>query len=213
MVLCAANSEIAPTSRLARNTKYLYQDSTFSTTPKSPSLDQERDIQRAVAVENLSLVPQHDAFAAGKMPVVLFNLDNLDDNTAHSKQEAEKTICSLTTHQRPTLIFLPSPEQTSIKEIGVDPLATKMELDNLEGFPLAVDLDTHYFLNLKAALCNSGLPRYVVVLRIVTGLSPLGPMSTFQMSSTSTQNDVTDLGVIFQSKICTTGVRQHERRS
>ena len=28
MVLCAADSEIAPTSRLARNTKYLYQDST-----------------------------------------------------------------------------------------------------------------------------------------------------------------------------------------
>ncbi len=30
MVLCAANSEIAPTSWLPRNTKYLYQDSTES---------------------------------------------------------------------------------------------------------------------------------------------------------------------------------------
>lgn len=39
MVLAVANSEIAPTSRLTRNTKYLYQDSTFSTTPISPSRD------------------------------------------------------------------------------------------------------------------------------------------------------------------------------
>ena len=36
----------------------------------------------------------------------------------------------------------------------------------MEGFPLAVDLDTHYFLNSKAALCTSGLPRYVFLSRI-----------------------------------------------
>lgn len=163
MVLCAANSEIAPTSTLARNTKYLYQDSTFSTTPIITSLEQEKDIQRLVAVKYLSLVPQHDAFAAGKMPVILFNLDNFEGNTAHSKQEAEKTICSLTTLQRPTLFFFPGPKEISMEEIGVDVLAAKMEFDQLEGFPLAVDLDTHYFLNSKAALCTSGLPRYVLM--------------------------------------------------
>ena len=163
MVLCAANSEIAPTSRIPRNTKYLYQDSTFSTMPKNASLEQEKDTQRAVAVKYLSLVPQHDAFAAGNMPVILFNLDNSEGNTAHSKQEAEKTICSLTTAQRPTLRFFPSPKEISMEGIGVDLLAAKMEFDQLEGFPLAVDLDTHYFLNSKAALCTSGLPRYVVL--------------------------------------------------
>lgn len=45
--------------------------------------------------------------------------------------------------------------------VGADLLAAKMEFDQLEKFPLAVDLDTHYFLNSKAALCTSGLPRYV----------------------------------------------------
>lgn len=163
MVLCAANSEIAPTASLARNTKYLYQDSTFSTKPKSASPEQEKDIQRAVAVKYLSLVPQHDAFAAGKMPVVLFNLDNSEGHKAHSKQEAEKTLCILATDQRPTLAFFPSPEQISMERIGADLLAAKMEFDQLEGFPLALDLDTHYFLNSKAALCSSGLPRYVSV--------------------------------------------------
>ena len=96
------------------------------------------------------------------MPVVLFNLDNSEANTARSKQEAEKTIRSLIAPQRPTLTFYPSPEQISMEEIGADLLAAKMEFDQLEGFPLAVDLDTHYFLNSKAALCTSGLPRYVV---------------------------------------------------
>ena len=162
MVLCAANSEIAPTSRLARNTKYLYQDSSFSTTPKYISFEQQKDIQRAVAVKYLSLIPQHDAFAAGNMPVILFNLDSSEGNTARSKEEAEKTMCSLTTLQRPTILFFPNPKQISMEENGLDLLAAKMELDELEGFPLAVDLDTHYFLNSKAALCTSGLPRYVI---------------------------------------------------
>lgn len=161
MVLCAANSEIAPTSKLARNTKYLYQDSTFSTKPMVTSLEHEKDIQRSVAVKYLSLVPQHDAFAAGSMPVVLFNLDNSQGKTIRSKQEAEKTICSLAAIQRPTLVFFPSPDQISMEEIGADLLAAKMEFDQLERFPLALDLDTHYFLNSKAALCTSGLPRYV----------------------------------------------------
>ena len=140
MALCAANSEIAPTSRLARNTKYLYQDSTFSTKSKFISFKEVNDIQHAVAVKYLSLVPPHDAFAAGKMPVILFNLDNSEGDTAHSKQEAEKTIYSLIILQRPTLVFLPSPKQISVEEIGVDLLAAKMELDQLEGFSLAIDL-------------------------------------------------------------------------
>ena len=163
MVACAANSEIAPTSRLPRNTKYLYQDSTFSTKPKVTSLEQEKDIQRAVAVKYLSLVPQHDAFAAGNMPVILFNVDNSEGNAARSKQQAEKIMRTLTKLQRPSLIFLPNPEHISMVEVEADLLVMKMELDQLEGFPLVIDLDTHYFLNSKATLCTSGLPTYVIM--------------------------------------------------
>lgn len=159
LVLGAANSELAPTSMLARNTKYLYQDSTFSTKPENTSFEQHKTIQRNLAVKYLSLVPQHDAFAAGNMPVILFNPDVTGFQTTHSKEEAEKTICNLIISQRPSIFLYPSPKDISIEDIGADLLASKMEFDGLQGFPLAVDLDTHYFLNSKAALCTSGLPR------------------------------------------------------
>ena len=110
MVLCSANSEIAPTSGLVRNIKYLYQDSTFSTKPKVTSLEQDKDIQRSVAVKYLSLLPQYDAFITGRMPVVLFNVDDSEGNTVRSKQEAERIVLSLTTIQRPTLVFFSSAE-------------------------------------------------------------------------------------------------------
>ena len=145
MVLCAADSEIAPTSRLVWSTRYLYQDSTLSTQTKVTLLEQDKDMQRSVAVKYLSLVPQHDAFAAGKMPVVLFNVDDTEGNTARSKQEAEEIICSLIKIQRPTLVLFPSPKEMSMEVIGADLLAAKMEFDQSERFPLAVDLDTHYF--------------------------------------------------------------------
>lgn len=161
IVLCAANSDVAPTSKFARNTKFLYQDSTFSSTPEGASPHQDRELQRTVAVKYLSLVPQHDAFAAGNMPVILFNLDSSEASTNRSQDEALQTISSLIPLQRPRLLFFSSPEQIAMKENGIDRLVVKMELDELEGFPLALDLETHYFLNSKAALCQSGLPRYV----------------------------------------------------
>ena len=121
LVLCAANPEIAPTSKLARNTKYLYQDSTFSTEPRSASPEQQQtEISRSVAVKYLSLVPQHDAFAACNMPVVLFELDDSAGLAARSKEEAERTISCLVPSQRPALHFFSSPHQISMGAIGAD---------------------------------------------------------------------------------------------
>lgn len=158
LVLCAANSDVAPTSRFARNTKFLYQDSTFSSRPEGASPEQARELQRTVAVKYLSLVPQHDAFAAGNMPVISFNLEDSDASTARSQEEALQTIRSLIPMQRPRFLFFSGPEQIAMEENGIIRLVVKMELDGLEGFPLALDLETHYFLNSKAALCQSGLP-------------------------------------------------------
>lgn len=165
LVLSAANSVVAPSSQYARNTKYLYQDSTFSSTPVDVDSEQINEIQRDVAVKYLSLVPQHDAFAAGNMAVILFDLDSPGGGTPRSRNEAEKTISSLTTSQRPTLLFFPGPKHILMRENKIDFLIPKMALDELEGFPLAVNLDTLYFLNSKAALCTSGLPRYVIMIR------------------------------------------------
>lgn len=161
LVLCAAKSDVAPTSKLARNTKFLYQDSTFSSKPKRASPSQDRGLQRTVAIKYLLLVPQHNAFAAGNMPVILFNLDSSQAATARSQEQVSQTISSLIPLQRPRLLFFSCPEQIAMKENGIDRLVAKMELDELEGFPLTLDLETHYFLNSKAALCQSGLPRYV----------------------------------------------------
>ena len=158
LLLCAANSEVAPTSKLARNTKFLYQDSTFSNTPDKIAPQKQEEIEKSVAVKYLSLVPQHDAFAAGNMPVILFDSDSSEKAVDHSKEEAERTMSSLTASQRPKLLFFSDPTQISMKEHGISRLATKMEFDDVEGLPLALDLDTHYFLNSKAALSSSGLP-------------------------------------------------------
>ena len=163
LVLSFTNSEIAPTSTVARNTKYLYQDSTFSTTSEDLSSQRRTEIQRAVAIKYLSLVPQRDAFAAGNMPVILFDLDDSEGSTARSREEVENVISTLATHQRPELLFFPGPSQIATETNRIGRLAMKMALDDLKGSPLVVDLDTHYFLNSKAALCTSGLPRYVQV--------------------------------------------------
>ncbi|KAL8725475.1 MAG: hypothetical protein Q9181_006406 [Wetmoreana brouardii] len=160
LLLCCVNSEIAPTSKLGRNTKYLYQESTFNTTPLDVSSDRQEEIRRLVAIKHLSVIPQYDAFVAGNMPVIFLNPDpdGLATASNHGRKEAERTMSSLGTVQRPKLLFRDSPEQISMKANQIDVLSSKNILDGLEGLPMLVDLETHYFLKSKAALCTSGLP-------------------------------------------------------
>lgn len=109
LLLCVANSEVAPTSKFARNMKFLFQDSTFSNTPENISPRQREELQQTVAVKYLSLVPQRDAFAAGNMPVILFDSSSSGIAFDHSKEQAERTISSLTAVQRPKLLFFSNP--------------------------------------------------------------------------------------------------------
>lgn len=162
MVLGGPSSEIALTSKITRNTKFLYQDSTFIETAVDVSLIKREEMQQKMAVKYLSLIPQRDAFVAGNMPVIVFDLDCAEGNMAGSKEEVEKTTGVLETHQRPQLLFFPGPKQIKMKANNIDLLVVKIDYDGLEGFPLAVSHDTHYFLNSKAALCTSGLPRYAI---------------------------------------------------
>ena len=158
LVLCAADTEMELSSSIPRNTKFLYQDSTFSNAPKHLSPDAYKETQRHLAMKYLSLVPQHDAFAAGNMDVILFDLDNSEELRSLSHKEAEETISNLSPGQRPHLLFFQNPTDISLQQHGIHILAPKMDLDGLEGFPCTVNLDTHYFLNSKAGLCMSGLP-------------------------------------------------------
>ncbi|KAI4141922.1 MAG: hypothetical protein LQ341_003382 [Variospora aurantia] len=155
--LFVASSEVAPTTKFARNRKFLYQDPTFSSTPNDSSLEQQREVRRSILIGYLSLVPQRDAFATGNMPVVLFGSDE-SGSSARSQKEAEMTMSVLTEGQRPNLMFFPGPKEVRMEDCGIDTLAVKMPLDDLEGLPHVVGVETHYFLNSKAALCTSGLP-------------------------------------------------------
>ena len=121
--------------------------------------EERQEAQQHMAIKYLSLVPQHDAFAAGNMKVVLFNLDKeVEEETAHSRKEASRTLDNLNQSQRPDMIFLPGPADISLDQLSINRLAVKMELDELAAFPTMVSLDTHYFLNSKGGLCTSGLP-------------------------------------------------------
>ncbi|KAL8998185.1 MAG: hypothetical protein Q9188_006156 [Gyalolechia gomerana] len=164
-----AGSDMPRGRKVAPNTKFLYQDRTFITAPNCTSLQQYREIQLDSAIKYLSLLPQRDSFVAGNMPVILFNVDASEGLIAHSKDEAEKTIISLQVEQRPRLMFFGGPEQMPLRENGIDQLVSKMNLDQLEGLPMAVNPDTLYFLNTKAALCDSGLPSPEAILLELEG--------------------------------------------
>ncbi|KAL8756013.1 MAG: hypothetical protein Q9184_004635 [Pyrenodesmia sp. 2 TL-2023] len=155
------SSEFARTSRIPRNAKYLYHDNTFTATPLDISSAERAELQRVQAVKFLSLIQQRDAFVAGNMPVILFEPQDSRKETARTEKEVGKTLKILVAEQRPSTIFVSSPKEIAMEANGIDLLAAKMDWDELEGFPSAIDLDTHYFLNSKAALCTSGLPRYV----------------------------------------------------
>lgn len=57
MVLCAPNSEAAPSSKITRNTKYAYQDSTFCETAEDVSPKKHQEMQQEISVKYLSLIP------------------------------------------------------------------------------------------------------------------------------------------------------------
>ncbi|KAL8377157.1 hypothetical protein RB595_008029 [Gaeumannomyces hyphopodioides] len=155
-VLSGTNSGIGLSNNFPRNSKYLYQDSPFN------SADADRDeseaARRELAVKYLSLIPQRDAFITGAAPAVLFNLGTDPDQRAQDRREAERTIAALEADQRPELVFCPGPAEIPVEEAGIDLLACKLMIDGLERYDLVVPAETHWFLNSKAALAQSGLP-------------------------------------------------------
>ncbi|KAL8778181.1 MAG: hypothetical protein Q9194_002144 [Teloschistes cf. exilis] len=161
-LVCLTNSEIDQTSTIPRNTKYLYQETTFATTAIEATPEQRRQLRRNLAIKYQSVAPQHDAFAAGDMPVILFDpdVDGSDNSLCYLQEYAERTMSSLNREQRPKLLCFASPDQISLGECGIDRFAIKACLDGYDAFPLVVDLETNYFLNTKAALSTSRLPSY-----------------------------------------------------
>ncbi|KAK1658676.1 solid-state culture-specific ATP-grasp domain-containing protein [Colletotrichum godetiae] len=174
--LVNSGSELNPS--VPRNAKYLYQDSPFNAVPKDPSSsslpgdDGGRQQQRELAVKYLSLIPQRDAFISGDTAVILFRINDSKKQKLHDSREAERTLFVLSKTQQPDLIFCPGPSEIPIKEAGIDLIAYKIVLDGLESYNnLIVPPETHWFLNSKAALAQSGLPTPKAKILEVDGLA------------------------------------------
>lgn len=155
------SSHLAMTSRYPRNTKYLYQDSES----RKPWSAQDRiRLPRIMAIKLLSLLGQRYSFAAGDMPVVLFDPDvDVDPQGLrsscgnHARAEALRTSSILPVHQRPQFRLIAGPEDLKLDHPG-EQLAVAMPLDSLARLPHVVHTDVHYDILSKACLATSGLP-------------------------------------------------------
>lgn len=143
---------------LPRNKKFIYQDGPFNTVPISHLTAGNAGLRRSLATKYLGLIAQRDAFISGDDVVVFFHIDQSPGQRAHDREEARDTMAVLGVEQRPELVFCPGPSKIPIRQHGIGRIAYKCALDELDGYPLAMDLETHWFLNSKAALAWSGLP-------------------------------------------------------
>ncbi|KAI9660385.1 MAG: hypothetical protein M1821_009735 [Bathelium mastoideum] len=171
-ILTGVNSLMKISPDFPRNTKYIYQDNPFNNVPKDELTDKNTDLQRSLGMKYLSLVPQRDAFITGDSAIFMFQVSRSAHQIAHDKQEVKKTVENLDPKQKPNFVFCAGPKQIPIKENNVDGLGYKVVLDCLEQYPLIIPLDTHWYLNTKGALANSGLPTPKTTSIEVQGFSP-----------------------------------------
>lgn len=151
-VLSGFSSAMALTPGIPRNRKYIYQDGPFTTGDVSP------DMGASTAVKYLSLVTQRDAFISGAAPAIFFNLTSSPEKQMYDRAEVEKTLAVLPESQRPLMFFCDGPRDVPIEEAGIDYIACKGAMDDLERYNNVVPLETHWFLNSKGALAASELP-------------------------------------------------------
>ncbi|KAG7421186.1 hypothetical protein DER46DRAFT_670014 [Fusarium sp. MPI-SDFR-AT-0072] len=125
------------------------------TSNKGPLTEKE---DSATAIKYLSLVNQRDAFVCGTAPVIFFYMDGGSKKRDHDRKQVVKTLATLPDYQRPQPVFCEGPDSIPINETGIDLLACKVVNDDLQRHNNVVPLETHWFLNSKRALADSGLP-------------------------------------------------------
>ncbi|UPK99320.1 hypothetical protein LCI18_010255 [Fusarium solani-melongenae] len=135
------------------NRKYIYQDSPFTSSHDMTTAD-----DAITTIKYLSLLNQRDAFMCGTSPAIFFHMGSSPQRKRHDQKQVVKTLATLSDAQRPPLVFCDGPEYIPIKEANIDVVACKAISDYLEGYENVVPLETHWFLNTKRALAESGLP-------------------------------------------------------
>lgn len=154
------------TPSIPKCTKYIYQHEAMNL-PASTGLEGVGGM--AYVFKFLSLIPQQFAFAAGTLPVVMFDIESptvgLESvSVEQSRRFAEATMDVLGSHQRPKLCFF-----KGLADVKLDPerqvLAASWPVDGLEDLPSTIEPAVHYSLHSKEGLARSGLrtPAFEVI--------------------------------------------------
>lgn len=153
LVFAVPTAEVQTAAGIPLSKKFTYQ------TPIYPTYDGD-----FLARRYLQLVPQAFAFMAGKMPLVMFDLDQnaeeLRDLNSESRRphqaDAYRVFDQLNPHQRPELTFVEKP--SDIKFGQKSRLVVVSPMDCLLPLPHLVDPEVHYEALSKRGLALSGLP-------------------------------------------------------
>ncbi|EKJ70954.1 hypothetical protein FPSE_08868 [Fusarium pseudograminearum CS3096] len=126
--------------------KYAYQD---------PLSHKDRGVQARIFSQ---VVPQLFGMIAGKMNLIMFDLDgqSTGDVDLKPRTDTQKVMQQICEHQRPTVTYVHSPSDVKIPEGAKLGLANPM--DCLEHLPAAVPFESHYRALSKRELVFSGLP-------------------------------------------------------
>ncbi|KAF9767250.1 hypothetical protein IL306_000205 [Fusarium sp. DS 682] len=126
--------------------KYAYQD---------PLSHKDSGIQARIFTQ---VVPQLFGIIAGKMNLIMFDLDgpDSDDVDLQPRVDTEDVMQQICEHQRPKVTYVRNPSDVVIPEAAKLGLANPM--DCLEHLPAAVPLESHYRALSKRDLVFSGLP-------------------------------------------------------
>jgi hypothetical protein len=149
------SAKMPVTKDLPISIKYAYQGPRAQELP--PSI-----LARAA----LATGPQSHGFMAGKMPMILFNVEPTKDEAARPEEswksvqalhaDASSVYGQLVPEQRPELIHVTRPADVPVFE--GHKVATLLPMDCLTHLPHVVHPDTHYDLLSKRGLAKSDLP-------------------------------------------------------
>lgn len=141
-----------------RCSKYIYQHEAMN---QPPHAGLEAVGGLAYVIKFLSMIPQQFAFAAGNLPVVMFDIET---SSAESEQVvrmnrifAQETILVLQPYQRPQLRFYQGPADVQINQAN-QILAPCWPVDGLDRLPHTLEPEIHHELHSKEGLARSGLP-------------------------------------------------------
>lgn len=143
---------------VSRCSKYIYQHEAMN---QPPDAGLEAVGGLAYVIKFLSMIPQQFAFAAGNLPVVMFDIETSSPESEQvvrmNRMFAQETMSVLQPHQRPQLRFYQGLADVHLKQAN-QILAPCWPVDGLDRLPHTLEPEVHHELHSKESLARSGLP-------------------------------------------------------